>query len=318
MTNNVEYSIIIPVYNSDSSLIELNERIKNVFKNIINKSYELIFIDDGSDNIYTWDVLEKLSNENNKVTVIQLMRNFGKSSALICGFSFVKGKFVIIMDDDLQHLPEDIPLLLKQREHDIVIAEFKQKKHSIFKRVSSRIKGWFDYKLIGKPKHIKNSAFILVKREVINAINKLNILNPFLSALLFYITKDIVNVTCNHGDRQYGKSGYTLSKLLKQFSNLIINNSSLLLRVVAYIGVSFSLISFILIVYYAYRYFVIDISLFGWHTIITLVLFIGGLILFSVGIIGEYLIRIISGVEKKPPYIIRDKIFGKNIDAKFE
>jgi glycosyltransferase involved in cell wall biosynthesis len=308
MADNIRYSIVIPVFNSQDSLFELTERINGVFKKTIKESYEVIFVDDGSQNINTWSTVKQIVNGNSNVNAIRLMRNFGRSSAVLCGFSNVKGDYIIVMDDDLQHFPEDIPNLISKNAHDIVIASFKNKKHSFFKRITSRIKGWFDYKLIGKPKHIKNSAFLLIKREVINAITELNISNPFISALLFFVSKDIVNVSCNHGSRLYGKTGYTLKKLFTQFSNLLINNSSILLKTVAYIGITFSILSFLSIFYYAYRFIYFGINVSGWFTLVTLTLLIGGLILFSLGIIGEYLIRIIGGIEKKPAFIIREKL----------
>ncbi len=308
MSHEIEYSIVIPVYNSSDSLFELVDRIKHVFQKEIKQTYEIIFINDASPNKKSWPSLKKIAESNNNISIINLMRNFGRSSAVLCGFSNVKGNYVIIMDDDLQHFPEDIPKLIAKKEHDIVIAEFKNKKHSLFKRVTSRIKGWFDYKLIGKPKHIKNSAFLLVNSKIINAINQLNVSNPFISALLFFVSKDIVNVQCNHGNRIHGETGYTLKKLLHQFSNLIINNSSFLLKLVAYIGVTFSSFSFLLILYYTFRYFYFGINVSGWFTLVSITLLIGGLILLSIGIIGEYLIRIISGIEKKPAFIVREKI----------
>ncbi|MBN2757950.1 MAG: glycosyltransferase family 2 protein [Bacteroidales bacterium] len=310
MSNIIEYSIVIPVFNSSKSLIEIVERIKNVFINEIKQTYEIIFVDDGSSNIITWPTLKKLTAENNAITIVKLMRNFGKSSAVLCGFSYVKGNYVIMMDDDLQHFPEDIPKLIIQKKHDIVIAEFKEKKHSFFKQKSSNIKGWFDYKLIGKPKHIKNSAFILINSKIIRAINNLNISNPFISALLFFVSKDIVNVECTHGNRIEGKTGYTFKKLIIQFSNLLINNSSYLLKSVAYIGVTFSIFSFFMIIYYLYRYFFHGIDVTGWLTLVILTLLIGGLILFSIGVIGEYLIRIIKGIEKKPAFIVREEFIN--------
>jgi dolichol-phosphate mannosyltransferase/undecaprenyl-phosphate 4-deoxy-4-formamido-L-arabinose transferase len=129
-----------------------------------------------------------------------------------------------------------------------------------------------------------------------------------IAALIYYTSEDVINVETTHEVRKYGKSGYTMKRLLNQFSNLIISNSSFLLRKVSYIGILISIISFFYAAYILYRKIVIGISVEGWATITVVLLITSGLMLFSIGVIGEYLIRIINGVEKRPPYIIKQKI----------
>lgn len=299
-----DYSVIIPVYNSTESLKELTVRLKKVFEEM-QVCYEIIFVDDCSPNTETWPALEALRQKHAEVKTIQLMRNFGKPGAVFCGFSYAKGRHVIMMDDDLQHLPEEVPLLAEKQQHDIVIGAFPQKKHSGFKRITSNMKNWLDYKLINKPKHIRNSAFKLMKQEVVQAITQFNITYPYISALLFFASHDIVNVELTHGQRKYGKTGYTLKKMLKQFSNFIFNNSSVLLKGVATIGILFSAISFVMIIFYLYRSLFVGINVPGWTSTIIILLFIGGLILFTLGVLGEYFIRLINGIENRPAYLIR-------------
>jgi len=301
----VSYSVVIPVYNSTDSLLELSQSIDMVFRNSIKEEYEIIFVDDGSPNSETWPSLLHICEKYETVTAIQLMRNFGKPGATICGLKQAKGKYIFLMDDDLQHLPGDFPEFIKKNSHDVVIGYFPKKKHNFFKRQTSNLKGWFDKRLIGKPKNIKNSPFVLLQRNVVEAIINIKTTHPFISALIFNSTKDIVNVKLQHGKRKYGKSGYTLYKLLKQFSNLLINNSSFLLRIVAYTGFSFSLFSFLYGLFLIIKRILVGSANPGWTSIMVLLLFTSGLILLSVGIVGEYLIRIIHGIEQKPAFIIR-------------
>ena len=147
----MKYSVVIPVYNTTHSLQELVARIEKVFRDEIKDSYEIIFIDDCSTNTDTWPTLVELKKTHPQVNVIQLMRNFGKAGAVFCGLNQASGKYTITMDDDLQHRPEDIVNLIANEQHDVVIGTFAQKKHSWFKKISSSIVNWFDFKLLGKP-----------------------------------------------------------------------------------------------------------------------------------------------------------------------
>lgn len=304
-----EYSVVIPVFNTDNSLVEISKRIKKVFLQQVNSTYELIFVDDFSQNNSTWSTLKHIVEKDNNAQAIRLMRNFGQQAATICGIQAAKGNYVITMDDDLQHSPEDIPKLIGLRNHDIVIGQFSNKKHSLSKRIMSRIKGYFDQAILGKPKHIQLSPFRLINRHTVEGIKKLfSTPYPFLPAMMLYVTKDIVGVEVTHTVRMEGETGYSFFKMLKLFSNLMINNSSFLLRLIGNLGLTISLGSFALAVYLIYQKMMHATKIVGWTSMIVAVLFMGGILLFSLGIIGEYLIRIIRGVDKWPNYIVREHL----------
>lgn len=304
--SNVDYSIVVPVYNSSKSLGELVERIDRVMQEC-NASYEVLLIDDASPDPASWRAIAELERYHDQVRSFQMMRNFGKQAALICGFEHVKGDFVITMDDDLQHAPEEIPQLMEQREHDVVVARFTEKKHSLFKRLSSEIKGWFDYKLIDKPRHLKMSPFKLIRREVVEQMLRIRTAYPFIPALIFYVTRDVVNVRISHRERKYGRTTFTFRKMLKLFTYLIINNSSLVLRLVAILGVSMAVLSIGMGVYFLVRSLFVGTQYKGWTSTIVVLTTTSGMILFSIGVIGEYLIRIVTGIEARPPYVLRKK-----------
>jgi glycosyltransferase involved in cell wall biosynthesis len=306
----ISYSVVVPVYNSTQSLQELAGRIQAVFRDQVKDSYEIIFVDDASPNKETWKVLELLSKQQANIRAIQLMRNFGKQGAMLCGFREVKGKYIITMDDDLQHLPEDIPALIRLKDHDIVIGKFSAKKHSIPKKIYSSLNSWFEEKLIAKPKHITNTPFKLIKAEVIEVIKDIRTSHPYVPALLFFATRDVVMTDVSHGVRTYDSSGFTFGKMYRTFSNMLFNNSSFLLQLIAVMGVSISLLSFIFGSYFLVKKLAVGIAVPGWASLMVVLLFIGGLILFSVGVVGEYLIRIINGIEKKPAYLVRKKTGG--------
>ena len=299
------YSIIIPVYNTTETLRQITEGIDCVFQHTIKAEYELIMVDDCSPNPSTWPILQELKKKNSRMKIVQLAKNCGQHPATLCGMKISEGDFVITMDDDLQHRPEDIVNLLKHRQHDIVIGVFTEKKHSMFKQVTSNIKGWFDYRLVGKPRDLKLSSFRLMQRSVVDNILKIRTVYPILSALIFAVTSDVINIEVDHEKRKEGKSGYSFIKMIKLFNNLIINNSSMLLRLTGGLGIVISLISICMIIYLMLRKIFSNHAIIGWSSIMVSILFFGGLILFSLGVIGEYLIRLIYNTDQRPSYHIR-------------
>jgi len=301
----VAYSVVVPVFDSTESVRELAARTDRVFKDVVGASYELILVDDGSPNSETWPTLQALSEQYAEVRAIQLTRNFGKPGAVMCGFSHARGDYVITLDDDLQHRPEDIPTLIAEQSHDVVIGELAHRKHSLVKRGLSRIKSWFDAKLIGRPKHVRMTPFKLYQAHVIRSMLTIQTPYPFVAALLLYTTRDIAMVQVEHGERKYGRSGFTYARMINSFLNLLINNSSFLLRAVSALGVLISAVSMALGLFFVLKNLIVGVPVPGWTSLIVVTLVTNGLLLFAVGVIGEYLIRVINGTERRPSFIVR-------------
>ena len=299
------YSVVVPVYNSAASVRELVTRTEQVFRDTLKQSYEILLVDDGSTNPETWPTLEALATAAPGRTAIQLMRNFGNQGALLAGLEAARGQYIITMDDDLQHRPEDIPLLLEQRAHDIVIARFPIRYHNAWQRSVSRIKNWLDYQLVGKPRHITTGPFKVVKSEIVHVALKVRTPYPFLSALLYFVTRDVVNVDLPHAPRKYGRSGFTPAKMLSAISNLVINNSSFLLRVMAVVGMAIAVASSLIGIVVLIEKMTGQIKVPGWTSLMLLVALFGGLTQFTLGVTGEYLIRIIATTESRPAFIVR-------------
>lgn len=295
-------SVVVPVYDSPA-LEALASGIAAVFRESPD-DYEIIFVDDGSPDPHIWETLERLVRDEH-IRAFQLTRNFGQQAATLCGLRESRGDLVVTMDDDLQHDPADIPRLLAHANRDVVIAQFARKEHGLFRRLASRVKGVFDEIVIKKPKHLQLSSFRLLNRMTVDGVLSIRTPNPFLPALVFHITRDVVGVTVGHAPRAGGRSGYTLRSLLRVFSNLIINNSSILLRIAATTGMSFALASFTLAGFVVYRKLAHKVAVQGWTSLFAALLLIGGLILVSIGIMGEYLIRIIESSERRPTYFVR-------------
>jgi len=306
-TMNVDYSILVPVYNSEDTIGELFERIKAVFLNI-NGKFEVIFIDDGStDN--SWNLIKKLKSSNPEtVAGIKLTKNYGQHNAIFCGMKHVKGKYIITIDDDLQIFPEDIPLLIeKQREtnSELVYGIFTKKQHSFYRNAGSaymKKAGAIVSKTPGK-----GSSFRLITTELAEKILTHHQNFVYIDELLVWYTDDISFVKVSHHKRKTKKSGYTPVKLFKLAFNITIYYTTVPLRMMVFGGMIFSIISFLLGIWFIYKKVAHNVPL-GYTSTIVAILFSTSVILFSLGIIGEYLRRIYMVQNKKPPYTIKEKI----------
>ena len=308
LADRISVSVVIPCYNSDKSLVQLIERLRNVFVCDVSEPYEIILVDDGSPSLETWQILTGLANQYAEIQALRLTRNFGKPGALMCGYSQSKGKWVVVMDDDLQHLPEDIPLLLEQRQHSLIMGNFETRQHPRWQQFASDIKNWLDYKLIGKPKNIYLSPFHVIRRDVISAMLEIKSPTPHIGALMMHVTRDVVMVNVSHQSRQSGISNFTFARRAKKFNNLLINNSSLLLRLVASLGMGLSVLSMFYGTYLVLRWYFIDEIAAGWTSIMVANLMIGGILMLSLGVVGEYLLRIINGQENRPAFIVGERV----------
>lgn len=299
------YSVVIPCYKSSRTIGELIARLGDVFGQMA-ASYEIVAVDDASPDAETWPAILDAAKQR-PVRAFQLTRNFGRTAAVLCGMQRARGRWIVVMDDDLQHEPEEIPKLAAMRAHDVVVADFPfdERHHTLSQRLTSRLRSWFDFKILGKPRHIRMSPFIMIKGDIARMMLASNHQHPYMPAILLHVTRDIVAVHVAHAPRKDGQSNFGFVKRLKLFSNLVFNNSSLLLRAVATAGAGFAglavLVAFYLIVLRAFSTRYVP----GWTSIAVIQLFIGGAILLALGIIGEYLIRIIQLGEQRPTYFVR-------------
>jgi glycosyltransferase involved in cell wall biosynthesis len=307
MGNNISYSIVIPVYNGENNLTDLYNRLTLEFRQI-SDDYEAIFVDDNStDN--SWTLLKKIQGNDKKIKIIHLLRNFGQHSATICGLNYAQGKYIVVMDDDLQNPPEEIPKLIGtiNQGFSVVYGRYNEKKHSYIKNLFSQIFQIFLHRILDIPKDVYISNFVIFTSEVAQNAIKIKSTYPQLTAV---ITKSapknkITNVDVIHNERRYGRSNYNFINHLKIAFDLIINYSSLPLKIVGGIG---SLISILSISYGLYVFYksITDptYGLVGWNSLMVAITFLGGAILMGIGVIGEYLRRILAEVSHGQQYVI--------------
>jgi glycosyltransferase involved in cell wall biosynthesis len=307
-------SVVVPCYNSASSLPELHERLKKTLSNLT-EHYEIIYINDRSKDT-TLEVLKQLAqnDESGRTCVIDLVYNVGQMRALYCGFEHADGDLVVTIDDDLQHPPEEIEKLYRyiseHRDIDVVFGKYEQKQHAFIRNLGTKFISYINGVVFNKPPHIQLSSFRIMRKEIVENILSHKTVSPVISAIILKTTTRIANVTVKHEPRKYGRSNYSFLKLVKMTFDNILNFTALPLQIISLIGISVAFISFCISLFYFLRYFFTDISVPGWTTIVVLLNFYAGLILICLGFIGEYLIRILMEVNGTPKYRIR-KIYTK-------
>ena len=302
------YSVVVPVYNSQATLVELHQRLCKVFDEKLSLDFELVLVDDSSRD-GSFSKMQQLRQQDKRVKIVQLSRNYGQHCALLCGFKYAKGDYIITMDDDLQHPPEEIPKLIQvlngDPEIDVVIGRYESKKHGPIRNFGTYLANRVSSAIFKKDPKLQLTSFRIMKRFVVEAMLEMHVDFPRIGHLLLMVSNRICNVVVEHDSRKYGKSGYTFKRLVKDFFANILTNSSFPLIVVRDIGIASFIISILLGIYYLYRYLLYGISIQGWITLVILILSYSGLILLAIGIIGDYLIRILKEAKKIPNYAIR-------------
>ncbi|OGT41730.1 MAG: hypothetical protein A3F13_08770 [Gammaproteobacteria bacterium RIFCSPHIGHO2_12_FULL_40_19] len=305
----MKYSIVIPVYNSQNHLKELYSKLK-ITLHSISDDYELIFIDDFSrDN--SWRTLAAIKNDDpGRIKLIRFSKNFGQHNATMCGLRYSKGELVITLDDDLQHNPKDIPLLinaLKEKKVDVIYgipSNYQHKKFLI--KYASRLWKYSSRKIdrsLGE-----GSSFRIIKREIIEKVTAHTQHFIFIDEILGWYTHIIGIVKIEYGKSNKNKSGYGCLKLLALGLNLIIFYSSLPFKLMLFAGFLMFFSSFFLGLQFLYKKIFIGIPLSGHIVLIVVILFSTSLILICLGIIGQYLRKIFTVLNNKPTYSIKEEL----------
>ena len=304
------YSIVVPVYNSEHTLEDLHRRLAKVFDEELKLPFELLLVDDGSKD-HSYEVMKKLREEDKRVRIFQMARNCGQHNALLCGFHYVEGDFVITMDDDLQHPPEEIPKMIRYMdEHDevdVILGRYEERKHSLLRRIGTSISLKFTTKMLGKNPDLVITSFRLMRRFIVDAIRDTTIHLPQVGNLLLMTSNRIVNVDVHHDARAYGRSGYSFRELARELLYDITTNSAYPLLIVRNIGIVTFIVSIVLGIIFLIQYLVGHISVPGWTSIILVLLASTGLTLLSIGILGDYMMHVLDESKKMPHYVLRQK-----------
>jgi polyisoprenyl-phosphate glycosyltransferase len=304
-------SIVIPVYGSELVLPELVMQISNEVDKLesVRENYEIIFVCDRSpDN--SWQVIQMLSKKHPQVFGILLRINAGQHNALMAGFARARGEVIVTMDDDLQHSPTDIQKLLYEIEqgYDVAYARFKNRNHALWKIAGSRINNIVAGYLMQKPKDLYLSPFRAMKSVIRDDI--LRYVGPYVyvDGLILSVTRNIASIDVDHHERYVGDSSYGLSKSLSLWLKMATNFSIVPLRLTSLLGLIFSGFGFCLAILLIIQKFTLNVMPVGWSSLIVTILIVGGVQLLALGMIGEYLGRVLLTINSRPQYVIAETV----------
>lgn len=306
--SDMEYSVVIPVYNSGDWMDELIAAIQKVMDTLDGK-YEIVMVNDGSPKLDTWDIMLSMCEKYKHMKMINLQYNSGQLNALLCAMKNSSGKYVITMDDDFQHSPDEIPKLvakIKETNCDCVIANYAHKEHNGFRKLGSKFANFLSHKIYKKPKNITSNSFRIMKRDLAVALTSYRGKFPQIGPMIFSLTRNIDVVTIEHKERKYGKSGYSVGHLISETMNIIINGSTFPIDFMAIFGFIVSGISFVIAFVYFILYIVGSTTVPGFTAQILATSFFSGVITFSIGIVGKYIGKIVKESSGFPPYLERE------------
>lgn len=311
----VELSIVIPVYNSELILDELINRVHASLEKMFQSrsgSYELILVCDNSpDN--SWERIETAVTSNSWITGILLRMNAGQHNAIMAGLRSAKGNVIVTMDDDLQHDPNDIPILCEALNHDtdVVFARFPSREHKLWKILGSKFNNWVAGKLLMKPSWVYLSPFRVFSKQILSEILNYNGPYVYIDGLILETTRNIAMVEVKHHSRFLGEGGYGLKSSISLWLKMATNFSIVPLRITSLLGLVFSALGFLLALVFIVQKFTFDVMPIGWSSIIVLILVVGGVQLLALGMLGEYLGRVLLTINSRPQYVVAETIGTK-------
>jgi polyisoprenyl-phosphate glycosyltransferase len=301
----VKLSVCIPVYNGAKTVGPLVEELRSTFKKA---DYEIVLVNDGSPDGSGVECM-RLAARYRQVTAVCLRRNYGEHNAVMCALAHCRGDYAVIIDDDFQNPPGEIRKLLAEamKGYDVVYSRYRQKKHSLFRNLGSRFNDAMATALLRKPRNLYLSSFKVIARPVINEILAYTGPFPYIDGLILRVTDSISSVEVDHQPRAEGRSNYTLGKLVSLWLNMFVNFSIRPMRVISMIGIVTAAASFFLgIAFFIQR--ILNPSLpAGWASLAILVLLIGGIQTFALGIIGEYIGKNYLHLNGTPQWTVREK-----------
>lgn len=311
-------SFVIPCYRSEKTIPLVAQSLKETMALRKEYDYEIILVNDSSpDNVF--DVICDMAEKDEKIKGIDLSKNFGQHSALMTGFRFVTGDIVLCLDDDGQTPASELFVLVDKllEGYDVVFAKYSNKKHSLFRNFGSTVNDLMARAMLDKPKELAMMSYFCCRRFIIDEVIKYNNPYPYVSGLLLRSTKKIANVEIHHQDRLEGNSGYTFKKLIGLWINGFTSFSVKPLRIATFLGVVCAAIGFLFGIYVVLNKLFLNPSApMGYSSIMAVLVFLGGMILMMLGLIGEYIGRIYISLNNSPQAVIRQTVNIGNKDGK--
>jgi glycosyltransferase involved in cell wall biosynthesis len=302
------YAAVIPVYNSVAVIGETLCRTEETFQRY-GLDYKIIAVNDGSTDA-SWLILQTLAAHNPRIIAINLVRNYGQHAALMCGLQHSNADYVITLDDDLQNPPEEMIRLIEKAAEgfDLVCGRYHQKKHAFYRRVGSKLVNAVNERVFAKPPDFSLTNYRLLRRSLVERICAYRTPFPYINGLAVNLAGSMANVGIDHRERKSGKSTYTMGKILKLVCTILFNYSSFPLRFVCAAGLLVSVLSFIFAALMVARALLLGVNVPGWTSIVVAMSFYGGFQVLMLGMLGEYVIRILGTTADQRCYHIKEKI----------
>ena len=306
-------SFVIPCYRSEKTISGVVEELQaELLRSLPEYSYEIILVNDCSpDNV--WSVIRQLCEKDSRIFGISFSRNFGQHAALMAGYRQSSGKIIISMDDDGQAPIESIKALVDKigEGYDVVFGRYLEIKQSGFRKFGSKINRRMSETLLDQPKSIVGNSFFAMRSFVAQDMIRYENPYPYLGGLIFRVTRKVANIDVIQRDRTAGSSGYSLFKLIALWMNGFTAFSVKPLRLASFIGMGSAFLGFLWGIYTIIHKLINPTVQLGYSSIMAVILFIGGLIMLMLGLIGEYVGRIYICLNSAPQYVIREKINTK-------
>lgn len=300
-------SFVIPCYRSEQTLNKVVEEIDATMKTLNEYRYEIILVNDSSPDD-TYEVIRSLCAQRQDIRGINLSRNFGQHAALMAGFRYVHGDVVVCLDDDGQTPASEVGKLLDKIDegYDAVYAKYTRKQHSGFRNFGSKINELMTRVMLGKPKELYLSSYFAVRRYVVDEMLRCTNPYPYVIGLVLRTTKKIANVEVTHREREAGTSGYTIGKLFGLWFNGFTAFSIKPLRIATALGCLTACAGFLYGFYTVVKKFINPNVPIGFSALMAALVFIGGMIMLMLGLIGEYIGRIYILLNNSPQYVIKE------------
>lgn len=305
-------SFVIPCYRSAATIGDVVEEIDAAMQTLPSYQYEVILVNDCSPDD-TFGTIRALCEKDSRIVGVNLARNFGQHAALMAGFHQVKGDILVCLDDDGQTPAGEVGKLLAAIEAgaDVAYARYEHKHHSFFRNFGSRVNDQMLCFMLGKPKDLFVSSYFAARRFVLEEMLRYGNAFPYVIGLVLRSTRNIVNVTVEHRDRAAGVSGYTFGKLLALWFNGFTAFSEKPLRIATVAGVLCAGVGFLYGIYTIIKKLVVPGVPIGFSALMAAIMFIGGMLMLMLGLIGEYVGRMYICMNNAPQFVIRE-IVGKD------
>lgn len=299
----IDVSVVVPVFGGSDALGEMHQRLAASMAKA-RLSWELILVDDRG-SAQSWPAIRTLANNHPEVTGLRLSRNFGQHAATICGIENARGRWIVTMDDDLEHPPEAIASMLEagSEETPLVYGLFPHRTHSGVRNLSSELMRW-TLKRAFPDLNEHYSSFRAIHAPLARQLTGFRLARPYIDGMLSWMTSSAQTVEVTHGDRQHGESAYTWRKLISHAVNIFVTFSHLPLRIASYGGAALAIFNFIYIIYIVWAYFTERIVNPGYASLMSVILFACGVQLLILGVLGEYVARLMGAAYRKPVYLI--------------